>query len=102
MLTIGVVSFWKVILLSFSYINHGVAQGCTLSTKLFLIYVHDLFSKIEKCSLLHVGVKFPKNKMSGLLFADDFIALAESGPTLHSLINIVCNYSKCWHFEANF
>ena len=39
--------------------------------------------------------------MSGLLFADDFVGLAESGPVLQNLIDIVYDYSKCWRFEAN-
>ena len=80
-------------------INQGVAQGCTLSPTLFLIYIDGLLSEIEKCSQL--GVKFSENEMSGLLFADDFVGLAESGPALQNLIDIVYDYSKRWRFEAN-
>ena len=39
--------------------------------------------------------------MSGLWCADDFVGLAETGLALQSLIDVVNNYSKCWHFEAN-
>ena len=39
--------------------------------------------------------------MSGLLFADDFVGLAEIRSALQKLIDIVHNYTKHWHFEAN-
>ena len=47
-----------------------------------------------------LGVKFSKTKMSGLLFADDYVGLAETRRALQSLIDIVYNYSKRWRFEA--
>ena len=65
----------------------GGCQGCTLSPTLFLIYINGLLNENEKCPEL--GVKFSKNKMSGLLFSDDFVGLAETGPALQSLIDIV-------------
>ena len=55
--------------------------------------------EIEKC--LQVGVKFSENRISDLLFADDSVGLAKTGPVLENLINVVNNYSKHWHFEAN-
>ena len=39
--------------------------------------------------------------MSGLLFADDFVGLAETGTALQSLIDVVYNCSKRCRFEAN-
>ena len=39
--------------------------------------------------------------MSGLLFADNFVGLAESNTTLQSLIDITQNYSRHSCFEAN-
>ena len=80
-------------------INQGVAQGCTLSPTLFLIYINGLLSEIEKYSEL--GVKFSRSAMSGLLFADDFVGITETGSALQSLIDIVHNYSKRWRFQAN-
>ena len=71
----------------------------TLSPTLFLIYINGLLNEIEKCSQL--GVKFSENKMSGLLFADCFVGLAESGPALPNLIDIVYDYSKHRRFEAS-
>ena len=96
---IGVVSFWKASFWTFFPINQGVAQGCTLSPTLLLIYFNGLLSEIEKCPEL--GAKFSKDKLSGLLYPNDFVGIAETGPALQSLINIVHNYSKCWRFEAN-
>ena len=39
--------------------------------------------------------------MSGLLFSNDFVRLAQTGSALHCLIDIVHNYSKSWRFKAN-
>ena len=69
-----------------------------MSPTLFLIYINGLLNEIEKCPEL--GVKFSKKKMSGVLFADDFVGIAETGPGLQRLIVIVHNYSKHWRFEA--
>ena len=71
----------------FFSINQGFSQGCTLSPTLFLIYINGLLNEIEKCPEL--GVKFTKNKLSGLLFADDFVGIAETRRALQSLIGIV-------------
>ena len=75
------------------------SEGCTLSSTLFFVYINGLLNEIEKCPEL--GAKSSKNKMSGLLFADDFVGITETGPALQSLIDIVHNYSKRWEFEAN-
>ena len=41
------------------------------------------------------------NKPSGLLFADDFMGIAETGSELQCLIDIVHNWSKHWQFEVD-
>ena len=54
-------------------ITQGVAQGCTLSPTLFLIFVDGLMKEIEsKVSSL------PSLQVNGLLFADDFVGLSDS------------------------
>ena len=73
----------------FFSINEAVAQGCTLSPTLFLIYINGLLSGLEKHPEL--GVKLSNTTMSGILFANDFVGLAETGPALQSLINIAHN-----------
>ena len=79
--------------------NQGVAQGCTLLPTLFLIYINGLFREKEKDSEL--GVKFSKNKISDLLFADYVVGLAETRTAFQILIDIVHNYNKLWQFGAN-
>ena len=77
-------------------ITQGVAQGCTLSPTLFLIFVDGLMKEIEsKVSSL------PSLQLNGLLFADDFVGLSDSKEGLQNMINVVHAYSKKWHFEAN-
>ena len=64
-----------------------------------MIYINGLFCEIEKCQEL--GVKFSENAFSCLLFANDFVGLANTESPLQELIHIIHNYSKHWHFEAN-
>ena len=89
---IGVVFFLEGKSCEFFPIKQGVAQGCTLSPTLFLIYINGLLCEIEKCPKL--GVKFSENTLSGLLFTDDFVGLAKTGSALQKLIDTVHNYSK--------
>ena len=56
-------------------------------------------SEIEKCQQL--GVKFSKNRVPGILFADGFVGLTETGSALQRLLDVVYNYSNQWHFEVN-
>ena len=42
-----------------------------------------------------LGVKFSVNALSGLLFADSFVGVAETRSVLETLIDIVHNHSKC-------
>ena len=73
-----------------------VAQGCTLSPTLFLIFVDGLMKEIEsKASSL------PSLQLNGFLFADDFVGLSDSKEGLQDMINVVHAYSKKWRFEAN-
>ena len=52
-------------------IEQGVAQGCSLSTILFSVFVNDL---------LTVG---------GMLFADDFVGIGDSKESLQKLLDVV-------------
>ena len=58
------------------------------------MYISGLLCEIEKHP--EIGVKFSENTMSGFLFADDFVGIAETGLALQILVNIVYNYSKRW------
>ena len=79
----------------------GWLRVVQLSPTLFLIYISGLLCEIEKCPEL--GVKFLENTLSGLLFADGFVRLANTGSALQKVIDILrtCNCGKCWCFEAN-
>ena len=55
----------------------------------------------EKHPPLHVGITFSCRSMSGLLFADEFVGLTETGPALQYFVDLPHNYSNGWHFEPN-
>ena len=77
-------------------IYQGVAQGCTLSPTLFLIFIDGLMKEIER-----TVPSLPSLELNGLLFADDFVGLSNSEQGLQALIDVVYAYSKKWRFEAN-
>ena len=70
----------------FVLIKQGVTQGCPFVayTVFGLLYIDGLLCEIEKCPEL--GVKFPENTLSGLMFANDFAGVAETGSALQKLI----------------
>ena len=40
-------------------------------------------------------------KVGGLLFADDFVGVSESGEQLQRVINVVHSYCRKWRLKAN-
>ena len=74
-------------------IYQGVAQGCTLSPTLFLIFIDGLMKEIER-----TVPSLPSLELNGLLFADVFVGLSDSE---QALIDVVYAYRKKWRFEAN-
>ena len=61
-------------------ITQSVAQGCTLSPTLFLIFVDGLMTEIEsKVSSL------PSLQLNSSLFADDFVGLSDSKEGLYRI-----------------
>ena len=76
-------------------IYQGVAQGCTLSPTLFLIFIDGLMKEIER-----TVPSLPSLELNGLLFADDFVGLSDSEQELQALIDVYANSKKC-RFEAN-
>ena len=57
----------------FEYVDmlQGVAQGCTLSPNLFKVYTNDVIVAVETAKQ---GVTMGEDTVSGLMFADDFVA----------------------------
>ena len=70
-----------------------------MSPSLFFIYINGLLCEIKEHPEL--SVKFSENMMFSLLFANDFVGIAETGSALQMSVNIVYNCSKHWQFEAN-
>ena len=80
-------------------IEQGVAQGCSLSPILFSVFINDLLKEVEETEL---GVHLSNGKrMSGLLFADDFVGVSESKENLQKLIDIVYKFCNRWRMRAN-
>ena len=90
--------FWKVSPLTNSPLVSGLLKVAPCRP-----YCLQFISMVIEGDQTHpeLGAIFSKNQMSGLLFADDFVELAETGSSLQILINIVHNYSKRWQFECN-
>ena len=70
-------------------IYQGVAQGCTLSPTLFLIFIGGLIKEIER-----TVPSLPSLELNGSLFADDFVGLSNSEQGLQALIDVYA-YTKC-------
>ena len=78
-------------------IYQGVAQGCTLSPTLFLIFIDGLMKENKR-----TVPSLPSLELNGLLFADDFVGLSNSEQGLQALIDVVYAYSKKWrHWDAH-
>ena len=54
-----------------------VAQGCSLSPILFSVFINDLLVAVQQAGF---GIELRDGgKVGGLLFADDFVGVSESG-----------------------
>ena len=61
-------------------VEQGVAQGCSLSPILFSVFINDLLKEVEQ---VEVGLQLSTgNRISGLLFADDFVGVSDSKENL--------------------
>ena len=55
-------------------IEQGVANGCSLSPILFLVFVNDLLKEVEQIGL---GIQLSSGKtVGGMLFADYFVGIS--------------------------
>ena len=80
-------------------VEQGVAQGCSLSPILFSVFINDLLKEVEEAEL---GIQLNSgNRVSGLLFADDFVGVSDSKENLQKLIDVVHGFCNRWRLRAN-
>ena len=79
--------------------KQGVAQGCSLSPILFSVFINGLVVAVEQAGL---GIELGDGgRVGGLLFADDFVGVSESGEQLQRVIDVVHSYCRKWRLKAN-
>ena len=78
-------------------ILQGVAQGCTLSPTLLKVFIDDMIRAVE---VTKQEVKVGGDTVSGLMFADDFVGLAETPDGLQKQIENALEYTRKWRLTA--
>eukprot|EP00732_Lithocolla_globosa_P000216 Lithocolla_globosa_v1_NODE_50_length_7733_cov_357.538291.p3 type:complete len:400 gc:universal NODE_50_length_7733_cov_357.538291:5984-4785(-) len=73
----------------------GLRQGCPSSTTLFNLFINDILVDIKSENL---GARIPgiKGLLSGLLFADDLVIMAESKDSLRKMLNHLSKWASKW------
>ena len=80
-------------------VEQGVAQGCSLSPILFSVFINGLLKEVEQAEL---GIELSNGaRIGGMLFADDFVGVSDSGEELQKLIDVVHAYCCKWRLKAN-
>uniref|UniRef100_A0A146M389 Retrovirus-related Pol polyprotein LINE-1 n=3 Tax=Lygus hesperus TaxID=30085 RepID=A0A146M389_LYGHE len=79
----------------FFEVRCGLKQGCAGSPRLFSLYVNDLVQELEG------GVRLGTACIKILMFADDFVLVAETVVGLQRNINILENYCETWGLQVN-
>ncbi|OMJ15535.1 RNA-directed DNA polymerase from mobile element jockey, partial [Smittium culicis] len=74
----------------------GVRQGCPASPILFYFYINDIFKSVR-------GVRVPgiTSRISGLLFADNAVLLAESSADIQAALDTITEWSDTWEMAVN-
>ena len=71
----------------------------SLSPILFSVFINALLVAVEQAGL---GIELSHGgKVGGLLFADDFVGVSESGEQLQRVIDVVHSYCRKWRLKAN-
>ena len=66
---------------------------------MFSVFISDLLEEIDRA---RIGIQLKSgNKLSGLLFADDFVGITKSSENLQQLINIIYEFCSKWRLRAN-
>ena len=80
-------------------VEQGVAQGFSLSPILFSVFINGLLKEVEQAEL---GIELSNGaRIGGMLFADDFVGVSDSGEELQKLIDVVHAYCCKWRLKAN-
>ena len=80
-------------------VEQGVVQGCSLSPILFSVFINGLLKEVEQAKL---GIEHSNGAIiGGMLFADDFVGVSDSGEELQKLIDVVHTYCCKWRLKAN-
>jgi len=74
----------------------GVRQGGVLSSVVFIIYVHNLLTRLE-----HFGCCFYGLSTSALLYADDLVLLASSVAEMQLMLKICCDELESLDLKIN-
>jgi exonuclease III len=80
-------------------LKRGVRQGCPASTMLFDIFINDILEEIKRHGL---GAAVPglKEKLAGLLYADDLVLLASSPEELQVMMDILTKWLNKWEMKV--
>ena len=80
-------------------VEQGVAQGCSLSPILFSVFINGRLVAVDPVGL---GIELSDGgKVGGLLFADAFVGVSESGEQLQRVRDVVNSYCRKWRLKAN-
>ncbi len=79
-------------------ITSGVHQGDSLFPTLFGLFLNDLLREVKD---LKLTIKFAKEIISRLAFAEDIIILAKSENDLQTILKCIENWCKKWRLKVN-
>lgn len=77
----------------------GVRQGCTLSPRIFNLYINDLAENIENSK--SPGLTIEGREIKCLFFADDLLLRPPTKDALQESLSILENYSETWNLRTN-
>ena len=77
----------------------GVRQGCPLTPILFTLtlFTCDLLDALKGCN----GIMLASRRISGLMFADDLVLLADNPIDLQSALDVLHEYCLEWALSVN-